>query len=175
MARHLLWWEGWVCLSVFYPRRWCNEVDRRRWLCSGIRVTRLGISPARGYHKFLQGLQNNDARLMLRINDMMESKMKAKNCNHGQLFFIIFFCFSFNINTNLFICLFIYFLSEKLAIQLLLKIRGEMKMIFIWSTLLGLVSTVYQEWSSRLIGRSSTKCCKWWLGTYLILFVFRNT
>ena len=89
--------------------------------------------------------------------------------------FFIFFCFSFNINTNLFICLFIYFLSEKLAIQLLLKIRGEMKMIFIWSTLLGLVSTVYQEWSSRLIGRSSTKCCKWWLGTYLILFVFRNT
>ena len=31
-------------------------------------------------------LTNNDARLILRKNDMIEAKLKANNCNRGQLF-----------------------------------------------------------------------------------------
>ena len=58
---------------------------------------------------------------------MIGSKPKAKDCNHGQLvsFFYVLFLFS-----TLFY-LFVYFFFEKLAIQLLLKIGGEIKVIYV--------------------------------------------
>ena len=88
----------WVCFTrEDDAMRWIDGDDFDLW--SGIRVTRLGISPARVYHKVLQGLENNDARLILSINDMIESTIKAKNCNYGQLFVFQFFSVLFLIST----------------------------------------------------------------------------